>query len=224
MDLFLHPVSIISILIALSVHEWAHAYVATRLGDPTPSQEGRTTLNPIAHIDPLGALMFIAVGFGWGKPVPINPHYFHRPRRDTALTAIAGPFSNLVLAVISFFLLYGLSTQLGLSADDLMNSPASSSSVQKFFVELLTSSLIINLGLMAFNLIPIAPLDGSKVLQPFIPLRHEDTYEEFMRRGPYILLFLLIGERVLNMSIISGWVYWIMGLVLGFLSLLVGMN
>ena len=102
---FLNPIFILSILIALTVHEWAHAFVANRLGDPTAREMGRLTLNPIVHLDPMGTILFLLVGFGWGKPVPVNERYFHHPKRDTALVAAAGPVSNLVLAFIAFIAL-----------------------------------------------------------------------------------------------------------------------
>ena len=88
---FLNPIFILSILIALSVHEWAHAVAADRLGDSTARESGRLTLNPISHLDPIGTILFLTVGFGWGKPVPVDHRYFRRPKRDMAITAIAGP-------------------------------------------------------------------------------------------------------------------------------------
>jgi Zn-dependent protease len=219
---FLNPIGILSILIALSVHEWAHAYTAMKLGDPTAYNEGRVTLNPIAHLDPVGSLLFLLIGFGWGKPVPVNPHYFKRPLRDNAITALAGPLSNFVLAAICFYSLYALSVQTGTSAINLLETGADGSVTQEFFIKFFSTSLFLNLGLMAFNLLPIAPLDGSKILQAFIPLRYEDMYEEFMRRGPFVLLGLLIAEHLLGISIISGWVLWIMGQVLQMFAVIVG--
>lgn len=203
---FLNPTSIISILIALSIHEWAHGYVAHLLGDPTAKESGRLTLNPIAHLDPLGTILFLMVGFGWGKPVPIDPRYFSHPKRDTALVAIAGPVSNLILALVAFVLV------------GLIGFPDSSSVGMLFFSELLESSLRINLMLMAFNLIPIAPLDGSRILHMFIPLRHEDRYEEIMRKGPMILLILLLAERFLHFPFLSIWVGGIMIFVLSLME------
>ena len=102
---FLTPTFIISVLIALSVHEWAHGFTAHRLGDPTAKVEGRLTLNPLAHLDPIGTAMFLIVGFGWGKPVPVDPRYFKHYKRDTSLVALAGPASNLVLALLAFLVL-----------------------------------------------------------------------------------------------------------------------
>lgn len=206
-----------SILIALCVHEWAHAIVATRLGDPTPHNYGRLTLDPRAHIDPIGALLFLTTGFGWAKPVPINPTYFLHRKRDTLLVAIAGPLSNLILAIIAFILLLALTdVTITHSAWELIFSlgSRSNSSLELFFQIFLQHSLFANLSLMAFNLIPIAPLDGSKVLHAFIPLHFEDVYDEFMQRGPFILLALLLAEYILHIPLLSVPITWIMNLAL----------
>ena len=220
---FLNPISIISILIALSIHEWAHAIVATKLGDPTPGEHGRLTVNPIAHLDPLGALLFLAVGFGWAKPVPVNPLYFRHPRRDTCLVAAAGPASNLVLAFIALAGLAMLGQGAELSAMGLLETPARGQVLTAFVLQLLASSLFINLGLMAFNLLPIAPLDGSKVLQAFIPRRFADRYEEFMRVGMYILLAIFVAEGIFHIPILSIWIVTIMDAVLAGMQSVVGL-
>jgi Zn-dependent protease len=209
---FLNPAYIISVLIAISVHECAHAWTASRLGDPTAKNEGRLTLNPIAHLDPMGALMFLIVGFGWARPVPVNPAYFHHPKRDTALVALAGPVSNLLLSIIVFVLLLLLSGHTP-ALYDLFG--ASEGSVgMKLLSGILQSSLFVNLALMAFNLFPIAPLDGSKIVSMFVPIHLEDRYEDIMRVGPFILLGLIIAEQVLPVAILSGWVHGIMDAVL----------
>lgn len=218
-----NPPFIIAILIALTVHEWAHALVADRLGDPTAREEGRLTLNPIAHLDPLGTLMFFLIHFGWGKPVPINPRNFRHIKRDSALVAIAGPVSNLMLAVISFAVLAFVAPDVmhvG-SAEDLLISQGIGMRFSAFFTEILTNSLFINLGLMAFNLLPIAPLDGSKILEAFIPYRHADTYEMFLQRGPMILIGLLIAERLFNVPFLMLWISTIMDGVLRVMGMFV---
>ena len=214
---------IIAILLALTVHEWAHAIVADRLGDPTPRSAGRLTLNPAAHLDPFGTLMFFLVHFGWGKPVPIDPRYFKKWRRDTALVSIAGPLSNLLLAIVAFFLLYLLAPEvmsIG-SATDLLFAQGVGERLHIFLVQILASSLFVNLGLMAFNLLPIAPLDGSKILQAFIPARYDRAYDVFMDRGPYILIGLLVFERLFNFPILVTWITWIVNAVLNVLMFLV---
>ncbi len=220
---FLNPTYILSILIAISVHEWAHAVTADRLGDPTPHNAGRLTLNPIAHIDMLGALMFLVVGFGWAKPVPVNPSYFRHPKRDMALTAIAGPFSNLVLATIAFCGLIFLTGQAGVSSIyDLLSPLAELSAGRAVLVQILASSLFVNLALMAFNLFPIAPLDGSNIFQLFVPWQYEHRYADIQRMGPFILLFLIIFESMLPIRILSGWVHGIMSAVLAVFQMIAG--
>ncbi|PIR48346.1 site-2 protease family protein [Candidatus Peregrinibacteria bacterium CG10_big_fil_rev_8_21_14_0_10_55_24] len=209
---------VIAILIALSVHEFAHGLVARRLGDPTAETEGRLTLNPLAHLDPLGTLMFLFVGFGWGKPVPVNPLYFRHPKRDTALVSLAGPVSNLLLAWIGFSGLVLLGTsQLNPSLLGIIRT-GSTGGIVLVIEQILRDTIFINLALMAFNLLPIAPLDGSKVLHMFIPLRYEDAYVEFMRRGPFILLLLLIADQLLNIPILFGWIMGIVGPVVALMN------
>lgn len=219
---FLNPTYIISILIALSVHEAAHAFMADRLGDSTARYAGRLTLNPIAHLDLLGSLLFLTVGFGWGKPVPVDPRNFKNWKRDNALVAFAGPCSNLILAAIAFIGLRIVDThvQSG-SIMDLLEGSMRTGVTAAFFLQLFTSSLFINLGLMAFNLLPIAPLDGSKVLEAFVPLRFDDAYQNFMRRGPMILLVLLVAERLLNVPFLLWWITWISDAVLSVMNTVV---
>lgn len=207
---FLHPSYIIALLIAISVHEWAHAYTATKLGDPTPGHEGRLTVNPLAHIDLMGALMFVTVGFGWAKPVPINPVYFKHIKRDVCLTAIAGPMSNLILALIAFIGLRLLGFPVNASPWSLLQMDIDGSVARIFTMQILRGSLFANLGLMAFNLIPIAPLDGSKVLEAFIPHHLADRYDEFMRIGMYIILGLFLAEMFLNIPLLSLWIGTVM--------------
>src|SRR3989344_2179890 len=174
---FLRPTFIIAVLIAIAVHECAHAYAAYKLGDDTAKHAGRLTLNPLAHRDPMGALLFLVVGFGWAKPVPVNPARLGYPKRDNALVALAGPASNLLLAVIAFvgLLLIGIS---GGGSFDLL-SLRGASVPMTFLLQLFGSLLFVNLSLMAFNLFPIAPLDGSKILEGFIPYHYELEYERF---------------------------------------------
>lgn len=195
----LTPPFIIAMLLALSLHEMAHGLVAYWLGDPTAKYEGRLTLNPLAHLDPIGTLLFLTIGFGWGKPVPVNPRYFKKHKRDTALVSIAGPVSNLLLAFLFGFILWILLTVAGAEAINI-------NPFLRFLVEICSASISLNIGLMAFNLLPIAPLDGSKILQAFIPLKYEDQYENFMRNGPYILLILLVAQRIVGLDILGTWI------------------
>jgi len=203
---FLTPTFIISVLIALSVHEWAHGFTAHRLGDPTAKVEGRLTLNPLAHLDPIGTVMFLIVGFGWGKPVPVDPRYFKHYKRDTSLVALAGPASNLVLALLAFLVLILFAGVAVGSGGEIMLPPGGFSASRELLITLATDFIQINLVLMAFNLLPIAPLDGSKVIRPFIPLKHEDHYHDFMVQGPKILLILILLGLFLNLPILSWWI------------------
>lgn len=212
---FISPPFIIAILVAISIHEAAHGWMAAKLGDPTARSAGRLTLNPIAHIDLMGALMFLLVGFGWAKPVPVNPLYFRRPKRDVALVSLAGPVSNLLLGSISFLgLVLLLRGQVGASAFGLLEVGRNQSVLMQLLIQILGASVFVNLGLMAFNLLPIAPLDGSKVLHIFIPLRHEDRYEDFLRHGPMILLILILAGALFHVPLLSAWVFSIMNVVL----------
>lgn len=224
MSLFLNPAFIIALLIAVSVHEWAHGYVAYRLGDPTAKDEGRLTLNPLAHLDPIGTLVFIIAGFGWGKPVPVDLRYFRNVRRDSALTSLAGPASNFILAWIAFILF------LIVSGGGMRGSPMGLLQVQtngnpfyELVVQVLASSIFVNLVLMAFNLLPIAPLDGSKIIHPFIPAQYEEMYHEFMRRGPVFLVLLLVFEYVINVPILRSWIFGIMNPILAAMDAAAGL-
>lgn len=198
----LSPGFILAILIALSVHEYAHALVAYWLGDPTAKHEGRLTLNPLAHLDPLGTVMFLLVRFGWGKPVPVDPRYFRNHRWGMAAVALAGPVSNLMLAFLTVFLAVAFS---------FLPLPLP---LELFLQDFLQNSLFLNLGLMAFNLLPVAPLDGSKIIGIVIPWQYEARYEEFLRQGPYILLGLLIAERILGIPLIIWWITTIINPIL----------
>lgn len=207
---FPSPAFLIAILIALSVHEWAHAFAADKLGDPTARNEGRLTLNPLAHLDPLGTLMFFIVHFGWGKPVPVDPRYFKHPKRDMAIVAAAGPISNIVLALISVIVLALFNAPIPESIFGLIGTEVSGSPFIAIIVQLCYESLFINLALMAFNLLPIAPLDGSKIVRIWIPARYDYEYDLFMTKGPFILLALLLVDNLLPLPILSGWVFGIM--------------
>jgi len=166
-------------LFALTFHELAHGYVAWRLGDPTAKDEGRLTMNPLKHLDPLGVLAFIIMKIGWAKPVPVNPMYFKNPRQGMLLVALAGPGANVVLAVISAILV-----KLLISVQIL-----------PFFIlqpiaGMLVASVWINIMLAVFNCLPIPPLDGSKVLLGVLPADMARSYEKLEPFG-FILLLIL---------------------------------
>lgn len=166
------------IILALTVHEFAHAAVAHAKGDSTAEQHGRLTLNPLAHLDPVGLIPLFLFGFGWAKPVPYNPYHFKHPRKDALLVALAGPASNLVLAAIAG-LAYRLVTTMG---DQYGLLPA-----------FLIIAALVNLLLFFFNLIPIYPLDGSKILDAVFVKPHQLVWVMKLRiYGPQILFMLVL--------------------------------
>jgi len=180
-----------AVLLVLSIHEVSHGFVANRLGDPTARLVGRLSLNPIRHIDPIGAVCMVLFHFGWAKPVPINTRFFKNPKRDMAFTALAGPLSNFLISflVIPLYLLLELlASSLG-----IMGVPLYLLSIPYTFLLLVHQ---ISLGLGLFNLIPIPPLDGSRVLFAFLPDRYYYKimlYERQIALG--LTIALLLGAR-----------------------------
>ncbi|MDO5396620.1 MAG: site-2 protease family protein [bacterium] len=169
-------------LIALTGHELAHAWVSTKLGDPTPRMQGRLTINPLAHLDPVGTILMILTGFGWAKPVGINPMYYKNVKKGTALTAAAGPLANLLMSII-MFVLYALFI-IVVYKTGLVNASVISA-VQSFVI----TFAVRNLCFMVFNFIPIPPLDGSKVLGVLIPDR---AYYTMLRYERYSMLLIML--------------------------------
>jgi Zn-dependent protease len=218
---FIQPTYIIAVLIALSIHEWAHAFAAWKLGDDTARYQGRLTINPISHLDPVGALMFLLVGFGWAKPVPVNPLNFRHIVRDTAITALAGPFSNLVLAFGAYLLLTLIGVAHGGGMSALLYADSDLSPSLAIITQVLGASVYVNLALMAFNLFPIAPLDGSKILPLFLPGSWHYKYDDWMQYGQWILLVLVFGESFLPFPLLSAWVHGIMNFVLQVFSMII---
>ena len=162
--LFSLLVSVPGVLIAITFHEFAHAFVADRLGDDTARREGRLSLNPFDHLDPIGTVLLLFAGFGWGKPVHVNPSNYTRKmsmEKGEALVSIAGPVMNFLLAIIFAILYYGIYKFVGVSF--LM------STMGGIIMSLISATVSINVGLGLFNLIPLPPLDGSKVIKPFLP-------------------------------------------------------
>ncbi|MEE9161513.1 MAG: site-2 protease family protein [Candidatus Neomarinimicrobiota bacterium] len=180
------------ILLALSVHEVSHGLVAYRLGDPTAKNAGRLTLNPISHLDPIGTLMLFLVHFGWAKPVPVDPRYFANPKRDMLWVALAGPGANMVLAFLSGLVIrfVNLNPQLFLGGY-----------AGQAFVTMMVLSLQINLALAIFNLLPVPPLDGSKVLYGILPPQYEHIAVNLERYGPGVLLALVLFSMLTGASI-----------------------
>jgi Zn-dependent protease len=173
------------ILLALTVHEFAHGYVAYRFGDPTARDQGRLTLNPLKHLDPFGTIAFFIIHIGWAKPVPVNPGYFKNPRKDMLWVALAGPAVNLVLAVASAICVKIIWF--------IASSIPYSSMAEAIIVplnEVLMASVWINLVLCIFNFIPIPPLDGSKILMGDLPPDMARSYASVERYGFVIILVL----------------------------------
>jgi len=178
-DPFTIAITLVSVLIAATCHEFAHALVADRLGDPTPRALGRLSLNPLVHLDLLGTLFFVVFGFGWAKPVPVNPRHFADPRRGMLQVALAGPLANITIA----FLVGAL-----LRLPDLPGGPVAG--------EKLSSLVWINIILAVFNLIPIPPLDGSRILESLLGGRQALTYARLQPYGTLLLLVLLYSGAV----------------------------
>ena len=166
------------LIIAMTVHEFAHAVTAVALGDPTPKLQGRLTLNPTAHIDPVGLLMLFIVRFGWAKPVMINPYNFKNPRRDDILVSLAGPFSNLVTAFVALLVMV-LLIKFGVQMTPGMNT-------------VFSLILIYNINFAIFNMIPIPPLDGAQVLKQLLPYELARKFHELERYSFLILIVFLM--------------------------------
>ncbi len=176
------------ILVALTFHEYAHGYVALRFGDPTAKMAGRLTLNPLSHLDPIGTIMLFVVHFGWAKPVPVDPRYFRNPKQDMLWVALAGPGANMVLAFISGILL----SMLGRGS--LFGS-------HNMLLIMLQYSLFINLALAVFNMLPIPPLDGSKVLRGLLPYQYQHIADQMEMYGPWALMGLIMMGMMTGRSI-----------------------
>ena len=198
---------------AFSVHEFAHAWIAVSFGDDTPRVNGRLTLNPVSHLDPIGSLMLLVVGFGWAKPVPVNPYTLQR-RSSAALmlVSLAGPLSNFLMALVA-----AIPFRLGLvSVVAAITSPGKIfPSLDKFLYEF----IFINLILMLFNLIPLAPLDGEKVFEYFLPPSWSNIFNQIRPYGPLILLALVFLGPTIGFDLLG----WILGPPMrALLQLLVG--
>lgn len=174
-------------LISLTVHECAHGYAAYKLGDPTARALGRLTLNPLAHLDPIGTLCMVLFHFGWAKPVPVNPRYFRNPRNGMAITAAAGPLSNLILAVISALLALLIGKLTAVLYPYIVENAflVNFMLYLQFFFQVLHT---LNLTLCVFNLIPLPPLDGSRILSYFLSPRANYALYKYSNYYPIILI------------------------------------
>ena len=189
-------------LIAITFHEFAHAFAADKLGDDTARREGRLSLNPLDHLDPVGSLLLLFAGFGWGKPVHVNPRNYTRKmsmEKGEAIVSFAGPLMNFILAII-FTLIYcaiykfaGISFQL--------------STVGNIIMALISSTISVNIGLGVFNLIPLPPLDGSKIIMPFLPYKAKEFF--INNESIFYIIFVAIWITGLAGIIISPVMRWI---------------
>ena len=183
------------ILIAITFHEFAHAFAADKLGDDTPRNQGRLTLNPLGHLDPIGSIMLLFAGFGWGKPVEVNPRNYDRRfsmDKADAIVSIAGPLMNFFLAII-FTIIYCAIYKFSNEAFIL-------SQVGQIIITMISITIAINVGLGVFNLIPLPPLDGSKVIKPFLPYNAKQWFEN--------------NEKIFEMIFVVLWIVGILGKII----------
>ena len=174
-----------TLLFALPFHEFAHAWSAWELGDDTARLHGRLTLNPLAHLDPIGSLLLILVGFGWAKPVPVNPYNFRNPKLGIAIVSAAGPFANFLLALVA-----AIPVRLGLL--NLLYGMAGGQALAQGLATAVYTFVVLNLNLMLFNLIPLGPLDGAKILRGLAPRDWDALLIPLEQYGSFILLGLII--------------------------------
>lgn len=196
-----YGVKIIIIFMVIPIHEFAHAWAASRMGDDTPAYQKRLTLSPFAHIDPIGALSIFFTGYGWGRPVQVNPLNFKKYRKGMALTAAAGPFSNIIVAVFGI-IAYKLSN--GLYQNNVTDAMYWLTLIFQYFT-------YINIGLAIFNLIPLPPLDGSKIVSYFSSAK----YDKFMAENQLIIYIVFLGllfSGLLNgpLSFVQDKIFWVL--------------
>ena len=176
------------LIFSLCFHEFSHGYIAYKLGDHTAARNGRLTLNPLAHLDPIGSLMILFVGFGWAKPVPVNPVNFSNPRVDMMKVAFAGPASNLILAFTGG-LIMRLFNFVGIMQSEM-------------FIQTLYLFIFINISLAVFNMIPVAPLDGSQIFGNMISKNNPELAWKLQMYGPKILMGIILIGMVTPFSIL----------------------
>lgn len=196
---------LIGLVVAISVHEAAHAFVAYRLGDPTAKAQGRLTLNPLKHIDLVGTLMLFFAGFGWGKPVPVNPYHFKNPVKDSALVSLAGPASNFATALLLSIPLkyFGASLPFWLAGA-------------------LWTTLEISIILGVFNLLPFPPLDGSKIFAVFIPKKYQQAYFDFLQKSQWIFIVFIFADIFLIRKYLGYSILWlVLGSVVDFVKTII---
>lgn len=198
-DLSLIPYVVITLLVAFTVHEFAHAYVAYKFGDDTAKRQGRLTLNPIAHLDPFGTILIFIAGFGWARPVPVNRFHFKRPRLAGILVSVAGPLSNLLVAALAL-LIYIIFIRVGVFA-------AIPEAVGEGFETFFNLFVRLNIVLFIFNLLPFPPLDGYRIIEGLVPARIRPKLTQYEGLGIVLFLVLVItpvGDRFLYPLLTNG--------------------
>ena len=211
-DVYEFLIRIPIVLFSLTVHEVSHGFTAYKLGDPTAKSLGRLSLNPLKHLDPAGAICMLLFRFGWAKPVPINTRYFKKPRSGMALTALAGPVSNLLMSLVAFIIMRYIYVFGGVS---LFSDEVTFLQLLYIFFD---TFFLMNLCLAVFNLIPVPPLDGSRVLFVFLPDKLYFgimRYEQYINIALFICLFLGVLDAPLNfiVNLFIRLFYWLSGLL-----------
>ena len=218
MELLALLLTLPGVIIAITFHEFAHAYVADKLGDDTPRRQGRVTLNPLAHIDPVGFFMLIFVHFGWGKPVEINPTNFNRKRsmaKQEMLVALAGPLMNIIIALILTIILFAINTF----------APSFTITMTGLIISLvLQMAISVNIGLGIFNLIPLPPLDGSKIFINILPYKAKTWFQDNIQIFYIIFVVLwvtnLMGYTISPViSVVSKGIYELVSAIFGIFKL-----
>lgn len=204
------------VLIAITFHEFAHGYAAYKLGDNTAKNEGRLSLNPLDHLDPIGTLMLLVAGFGWGKPVHVNPRNYTRKmsmEKGEAIVSLAGPLMNFILALIFTLIYCAIYKFVGISFI--------LSDVGRIIILLISSTISINIGLGVFNLIPLPPLDGSKIIMPFLPYKAKEFFVN--NEQIFYIVFVLIWITGIAGTIITPAISWISKGILSLGTLIFGL-
>lgn len=204
---------LVIVFLVLPFHEWAHAFTASKLGDTSIKYRGRLTLNPMAHIDPIGALALLLFGFGWAKPVPINARNFKKPKAGMAIVALMGPVANVVAAIVGGLIFHAIAAFSTGFFPMVQNGNLYSLNVFGYYLYIFLQFYIqVNCALAVFNLIPIPPLDGSKVLFAFLPDRIVEKFYQYQQIIS-IILIVLIFSRILSYPL-----SWLTGQVVGFVD------
>ena len=204
------------VIIAITFHEFAHGYAAYKLGDDTAKRQGRLSLNPFAHLDPIGTLMLLVAGFGWGKPVEVDPRNYTRKismEKGEAIVSLAGPLMNFILAIIFTLIYCAIYKFAGIAF--------MTSTVGMVILMLLSSTISINIGLGVFNLIPLPPLDGSKIIMPFLPYKAKEFFVN--NEQIFYIVFVLIWITGIAGTIITPAINWVSKGVLALGKLIFGL-